>query len=97
MQSNRLTFISNNVKGIQKRGKRLTVIEYLKNKLHQDGLLFLQETHSKLEDESKWKDDFQAPIFFSHGTSNSCGVLIAYIGQSFFFSNDNGRILILDT
>ena len=47
--------------------------------------MFLQETHSKLEDESKWKDDFQAPIFFSHGTSNSCVVLIAYIGQSSIF------------
>ena len=40
--------------------------------------------------------------FFSHGTSNSRGVLIAYFGSKSFVvknkrNDDAGRILILDT
>ena len=40
-------------------------------------------------------------MFFSHGTSNSCGVLFAYFGKTSFFLNKQkndkaGRILILD-
>ena len=86
---------------IQNNSKRLSVVEYFKNKLGNDGILFLQETHSTLNDENIWKNDFNVPVFYSHGTSQSCGVLFAYFGNLNFSVNKqvgdkNGRILILD-
>ena len=65
------------------------------------GILFLQETHSSLETEKKWIDDFKDKIYYSHGKTNSCGVLIAIYGnlnicvKNKMHDND-GRILILD-
>ena len=52
-----------------------------------------------VEDEIKWKDDFK--VFYSHGKSNSCGVLICFIDPEKLFirnklSDNDGRILILD-
>ena len=41
-----LSFIANNVKGIQSLKKRLKLIEYFKSKITTHGILFLQETHS---------------------------------------------------
>ena len=47
------------------------------------------------------RKDFKGQIFFSHGKSNSCGVLIAYFGTGTFTvkkqqTDKEGRILILD-
>ena len=98
--ANCLTFITNNIKGIQNKSKRVSVVEYFKNKLGNNGILFLQETHSTFNDENIWKNDFNVPVFYSHGTSQSCGVLIAYFGNLNFSVNKqvgdkNGRIPIL--
>ena len=38
--ANCLTFITNNIKGIQNNSKRLSVIEYFRNKLHNNRILF---------------------------------------------------------
>ena len=86
---------------IQNNSKRLSVVEYFKNKLGNDGILFLQETHSILNDENIWKNDFNVPVFYTYGTSQSSGVLFAYFGNLNFSVNKqvgdkNGRILILD-
>ena len=96
-----LTFITNNIKGIRNNSKRLSVVEYFRNKLGNNGILFLQGTHSTFNDEIIWKNDFNGPVFYSRGTSQSCGVLIAYFGNLNFSVNKqvgdkNGRILILD-
>ena len=61
--------------------------------------MFLQETHSTKENKIKWKDEFDGDLYFSHGKSNSCGVLI---GNKTFtvkkrLCDENGRILILET
>ena len=61
----------------------------------------MQETHSSLADEKKWADEWQGPIFFSHAKTNSCGVVIGYIGNKKVYVLDkkidkNGLILILD-
>ena len=63
--------------------------------------MFLQETHSRRDDEQKWRDKFGGNSFFSHGKRYSCGVLISYTGTHNFvvsnLKNDNdGGILILD-
>ena len=42
---------------------------------------FLKETHSTINCEKKWKDEFGGDLHFSHGLSNSCGVLIAFYGN----------------
>ena len=101
MANSKVCFVTNNVKGLQSSKKRLKLIEYLKNKLESNGVLFLQETHSISNDENAWADDFKGQVFFSHGTSNSRGVLIAYLGSKSFVvknkrNDDAGRILILD-
>ena len=62
--------------------------------------MFLQETHSTVNDEIKWKDNFKDEVFYSHGKSNSCSVLICFIFSKKFFirnklSDNDGRILIL--
>ena len=61
--------------------------------------MFLQERHSAFYDDNIWKNDFNIP-FYSYGTSQSCGVLIAYFGNLNFSVNkqvgDNGRVLIID-
>ena len=49
-----LSFITNNVKGIQSMKKRLKLIEYFKSKIKTHGILFLQGTHSSNDDEQKW-------------------------------------------
>ena len=74
-------FLLSNVKGLQSSKKRLKQFEYFKSKLKPNGLLFLQETHSTIACEKKWKDEFGGDLHFSHGSSNSCGVLIAFYGN----------------
>ena len=101
LPNNSVSFITNNVKGMQSFKKRLKLMQYFKDKIGSTGVLFLQETHSDSKVEQKWKEDFKGPIFFSHGKSNSCGVLIAYFGTGTFIvkkqqTDKEGRILILD-
>ena len=64
-------------------------------------LFFLQETHSFVEDEKQLSDNFKKKIFYSHGTTNCCGVKIAFLGSKSFEAietrnNYKGRSLILD-
>ena len=101
MASDNLSFISYNVKGIQQSSKRIKVFEYLKNNSLPNDFVFLQETHSSIEDEKQWSDNFKGNIFYSHGTTNSCGVAIAFLGSKSLEvvetrNDDQGRILILD-
>ena len=84
LPNNSVSFITNNVKGMQSSKKRLKLMQSFKDKIGSNGVLFLQETHSDSKVEQKWKEDFEGPIFFSHGKSNSCGVLIAYFGTGTF-------------
>ena len=82
--ANKINFISNNVKGFQSTNKRLKLIKYFKDKIVPNGFLFLQETHSTVNDEIKWKDDFKGEVFYSHGKSTSCDVLICCISSKIF-------------
>ena len=52
-----LSFITNNVKGIQSLKKRLKVIEHLKSKTRTHGILFLQEIHPSSDDQQKCRDN----------------------------------------
>ena len=62
----------------------------------------LQETHSTALVEQKWRNQWRGKMFFSHGTSNSTGVLICITEDLDCKVNNelhdkNGRILIIDT
>ena len=81
MASDNLSFISNNVKGIQQSSKRIKVFEHLKNNSLPNGFVFLEETHSSVEDEKQWSDNFKGKMFYSHGKTNSCDVAIAFLGS----------------
>ena len=99
--NNKLSFITNNVERMQSPKERIKLIQYLKSKIGPCGLLFLQENHSNSKVEQKWKEDFHGKIFFSHGKSILCDVLIAYLGTEKFAvkkqqSDHSGRILILN-
>ena len=91
-----LHIITNNIKGIQNKNKRLSIIEYFINKIGKNGILFLQETHSTTSDEGKWKDEFSGPVFYSHGTSNSCGVLITFLGKNNLCVIDGSECILVN-
>ena len=62
----------------------------------------MQETHFMKENEIRWNDDFNGQIHYSHGKSNSSGVLIAFYGSVTYTvrkkaSDKHGRILIIET
>jgi len=64
------------------------------------GISFLQETHSTLDVEDKWKQRFKGEAFLSHGSSHSRGVAILLGAQLDYKmvseSRDNdGRLIIL--
>ena len=84
LSNNNLSFITNNVKGIQTIKTKLKLIQYFKTKIGPYQLLFLQETQSNSKVEQKWKEDFHGKVFFYHGKINSCGVLTAYFGTEKF-------------
>ena len=97
----KFNFLTNNVKGLQSTKKRLKLFNFLKNKIGPKGILFLQEKQSSVEREKKWIDDFTRKTYYSHGKTNSCGVLTATYGnwnicvKNKVYKND-GRILILE-
>ena len=101
MNSNQISMISNNFSGIKSTKKRLKMIQYFKNRLLPQGILVFQETHSTKSNETSWRDEFNATLFFSHGSSNSCGVLIGFLGQFDVnvlnqMCDSKGRILVLN-
>ena len=97
MASDNLRFVN----GIQQSSKRIKVFEYLKNNSLPKSFVFLQETQSSVKKEKQWSDDFKGKIFYCHGTTNSCGVDIAFRGSKSWEvvetkNDDQDRILILD-
>ena len=66
MFNDKLTFLSNNVKGIKASEKGLNLFECFRNLSTPMGFVFLQETHSSVDVEKRWNDDFQGQLFFFH-------------------------------
>ena len=101
MNSDNLKFISNNVNGIQKSEKRIKIFEYIKNGISSNGFIFLQETHSSVDDEKRWCDKLNSNLHFSHGKTNSCSVALGYVvSKSFVLANQtadkNGHLLLIE-
>ena len=67
-----LHLFSLNFRGLADTFKRRSLFHWIR-KFHK-GICFLQETHSALESESIWKNEWGTNIYFSHGSHNSRGV-----------------------
>ena len=96
-----LRFLSNNANGPRSPKKRVKMFEYFKGQIVNNGIIFLQETHSSEDTFNEWRDDFKGEVFFSQGTTSSCGVMIGYFGSKKFSVNkickdNNGRVLIIE-
>ena len=59
-----INFLSNNVKGISSTNKRIKLFEYLKKYVAPNGFIFLQETHSSINDEKSGKMNLKENYFF---------------------------------
>ena len=78
-----LNFLSNNVNELNSTKKKgIKMFEYFREKISNNGTLFLQETHSSDDTVINWHDDFKGQLFFSHGTTNSCGFMARYLGSN---------------
>ena len=94
-------FLSNIVNGLKSSKKRMKMFEYFMEKISNHGIIFLQETHSLENTFNNWQNEFKGEVFFSHGSTSFCGVMIGYLGSKKFQLNkinkdDHGRILIVD-
>ena len=65
---------SQNVRGLGDFKKRREIFHSFH--LSKYEIFLLQETHSSLEHEIQWKNEWGGEIFFSHGSTNSRGVCI---------------------
>ena len=77
-----LNILSNNANGFTSLKKRIKMFEYFWEKIANKGILFLQETHSSHDTVINWLDDFKGELFFSNGTTNSCSIMIGYLGSN---------------
>ena len=65
-----------NVNGLGNRKKRELVLNWLKSK--QEGIIFLQESHSTPSTEREWLNAWGGEVIFNHGASNYTGIAILF-------------------
>ena len=95
--ANSLHIITNNNKRVQKKSRLLSIIEYFKDKKATIEFYFYKKHMLK----ENGKMNSVELFFYSHGTSNSCGVLITFFGKNIICVNTkstdkHGRVVILD-
>ena len=71
------TIATYNCNGLANVSKINEVFTWLKDK-NNIQMICVQETHSNLENELKWKSEWGGDMYFSHGTTNSRGVMIMF-------------------
>ena len=89
-----------NVRGLRDYTKRKKNFQYLKKQTTPKGMVFLHETHTCIKKAAQHKNMWRGTMRFSHGTTDSRGVLIAFRESlNFKILNDYrdtvGRILVL--
>jgi exonuclease III len=65
-----------NVRGLNNYKKRRTIFNWIKRKNFD--IVCVQETHSSKKDEPEWKKEWGGDVLFSHGASNSRGVMVLF-------------------
>ena len=68
------SIMSLNVRGINKKTKRLAVYRLLRKQ--NIDIAFLQETYSSVACESSWRNEWGGEAIFAHGSKHSCGSAI---------------------
>ena len=94
-----ISVVSLNCNGLGDDAKRVAVFKNLRKK---SGIFLLQETHSTSATEQKWIRQWGCKnIYFSHGTSNQNGVVIAITSDydmtiQNIWKDEHGRFIVLD-
>ena len=65
-----------NVRGISNFKKRKTIFTWCRKQ--KADFIFLQETHSKKDSETCWKNEWPSEVIVAHGSSNSREVAILF-------------------
>ncbi len=97
-----LRLCSLNTRGLRDSRKRVGLFHWFKRyKKGNLSFVFLQETHSDVSQETVWKNEWGADVFFSHGSTNARGVAILCPKMECLevvkIEQDNeGRILIVE-
>ena len=91
--------LSINIRGLNTSIKRRSIFRWIHNQNAQ--FIFLQETHSTKLTVDTWSAEWGGKAFFSHGTSNSKGVMILINPKldckiEKCISDKSGRYIILD-
>jgi exonuclease III len=94
-----IQIMSLNVRGIQTNKKRADYFNWLKQ--HKSNIILLQDTHSCSFDENNYKNYWGQSVYFSHGLTNSRGVVTIipkHLGgnSQIFYKDLDGRILIVE-
>ena len=61
----KLRFLSNNVNGLRSSKKRVKMFEFFKGQIVNNGIIFLQETHSLEDTFAEWRNYFKGEVFKS--------------------------------
>ena len=59
-----LPFLSNNVNGLRSSKKRVKMLEYFKDQIVNNYIIFLQKTHTSEDTFNEYWDDFKGEVFF---------------------------------
>ena len=78
MTQNTFDIFSWNVRGINGYKKLRKIFNWMVKHSSVNSILTLQETHSTPIDEESWCKQWRGKLCFSHGTSNSMGVLVGF-------------------
>ena len=71
-----LNVLSYNARGLRQSKKRRRLFSYFHRR--KTDVIIVQETHSSRRDETIWKNEWGGNIYFSHGTTDSCGICILF-------------------
>ena len=74
MTDHSLNLLSLNARGLSNFRQRQTIFTWCRKR--NSDIIFLQETHSTLSTQLKWKNEWGAELICSHGSSISRGVAI---------------------
>ena len=76
------------------------MVEYFRDKVSKNGIIFLQETHSSEDALNKWRGDFQRQIFFPQNCEFlQCNDRLSWKEKNNEYvkirTGNNGRIIVL--
>ena len=97
-----IQILSLNVRGLRDDRKRREIFHWLKDKHNgKKSFVLLQETHSQISDEDRWRSEWGSHIEYNHGSNNSRGVAILFPLKTetnvlTTKSDPNGRTLLIE-